>query len=130
MTEYETIYVTKTDLDDSERQTISDKIAKVWSGSDAQLLSEKDWGIKKLAYEVNKARRGHYHYINYLGNGKTVTELERNFRFDERVFRFMTVKLADVDDVSARVQLAKEKATRTSSASADKAEASAGGDSE
>ena len=107
MTEFETILVTQPDLDATLTKALTDKLSGICSKPGSHMLVLRDWGVRKLAYEINKQRRGHYHYLSYLGDGRLVTEVERNLRFDEKVIRFMTVKVGPVEDVQARLEAAK-----------------------
>mgnify|MGYP001803004620 CR=1 FL=1 len=105
MTEYETIYITPANIDEQSSAAIADKVKASFNSDDAQMIQFKDWGVKKLTYEIAKTRRGHYFLVNYMAkSGDTVNEIERNFRLNENVIRFLTVKLGEVTDVAARLQ--------------------------
>jgi small subunit ribosomal protein S6 len=107
MTEFETIYITKADLDDTAVQALGEKIRGICSRSGSHLLHHSDWGVRKLAYEINKQRRGRYFFVNYLGANNMVPEVERNLRYDEKVLRYLTVRVAAIEDVDARLDVAK-----------------------
>jgi small subunit ribosomal protein S6 len=59
------------------------------------------WGRRLMAYDIEHNKRGVYVYVNYLGDGALVAELERNFRMLDEVMRFQTVKVAGDLDVAA-----------------------------
>lgn len=107
MTEFETIYITHPDLDETSFKALGEKLQAVCTRSGSHLLHYRDWGVRKLAYEVKKNRRGHYFYVNYLGESNMVPEVERNLRYDEKVLRYMTVQVGKVEDVPARLESAK-----------------------
>jgi len=108
MTEYETIYIAHPDLDETHAKNLTEKMSGICSGNGAHLLAFRDWGVRKLAYEIDKNRRGRYFYINYLsGQQRTVPEVERNLRFDEKILRYMTVQVGKVEDIPARLEAAK-----------------------
>jgi small subunit ribosomal protein S6 len=104
MREYETVYITQPELEDGDVGTITDKVKGICSKDGAHLLNLKDWGVRKMAYEINKKRRGRYFLVNFVADGAVVPEPERNFRIDENVMRFHTIQLGDVADVQARIQ--------------------------
>src|SRR5688572_25952877 len=118
MTEFETIFITQSDLDEAAVKALGDKMRAIIAKDGAidgvkavektapkgghkgpavkdegsHLLAYRDWGVRKLAYEIKKTRRGRYFYLNYAGDTRLVPEVERNLRYDEKVLRFMTVQ--------------------------------------
>ena len=110
MREYETVYITQPELEDGVVDTISDKVKKICSKKGAEMLHFKDWGVRKMAYEIDKKRRGRYFLVNFVAEGAVVPELERNLRIDENIMRFHTIQLGDVTDVKARVKESREMA--------------------
>jgi len=88
-----------------------------------------EWGSRKLAYEVKKKTRGYYVRLDYCGTGDLVNEIERFFRIDDRVLKFMTVQLADNADPQqlleemAKAQAAKQAPAANAEAPAESAQA-------
>lgn len=95
MRKYETFFIVDPDLPDEVNTVIDDKVKNVVTGNGGSILSYTPWGKKKLAYPVKKRSRGHYVLMEYIGGPELVAELERNMRLDERVLKFITVKLDD-----------------------------------
>jgi small subunit ribosomal protein S6 len=62
------------------------------------VASYDEQGKKKLAYSVKKQNKGYYVLMDYVGSADIVSELERNMRLDDRVLKYLTVKLADQVD--------------------------------
>lgn len=89
---YESISILKPSLNDDEVQKITSKLESIVKKS-GELLGVENWGKKKLAYEVQKEKRGIYLLIRFRGDGKNIPELERNYRFDDNIIKFLTVKL-------------------------------------
>lgn len=112
MRKYETFFILDPDLPDEANAAVDEKFQSVISSNGGTLLSSVPWGKRKLAYPVRKRIRGNYVLIEYAGGPELVSELERNMRLDERVLKFITVKLDD------RFDLEKEQALRASSLSA------------
>ena len=86
------------------------------------LTSVDEWGKRHLAYPINDLTEGYYVYMNYAAPGKTVDEIERIFRIDDRVIRYLTVKLGDAMNAEA-IEIEKQRI-------AEKAEARAKAQSE
>lgn len=101
MRRYETIAIIDPDLSDEERQALFEKIGDIISQQKGLLVLFDKWGSRKLSYAIKKKTRGYYVRIDYCGTGKLVDEIERLFRIDDRVLKFMTVLLAQQVDIEA-----------------------------
>jgi small subunit ribosomal protein S6 len=104
MNHYETIFIIDPDTTDADREGIMGKARSTFSQKNGELLLIDNWGVRKLAYEIEKKKQGRYVRLDYCGDGHLVDELERNFRLDYRVLKFMTIlidKDADVDALKA-----------------------------
>jgi len=93
MRRYETIFIADPDLQEDARKNLFDKYKNLLVQEKGILIDFDDWGNRKLAYPIKKKARGHYVCVTYGGTGVLVTELERNFRLDDKVMKFMTVLL-------------------------------------
>jgi small subunit ribosomal protein S6 len=70
-------------------------------------VESEEWGSRKLAYEIKKKVRGFYIRLDYCGAGDLVDEMERSFRIDDRVLKYMTILLAeDVDSDAIKAEMA------------------------
>ncbi|MCU0589406.1 MAG: 30S ribosomal protein S6 [Syntrophobacteraceae bacterium] len=98
MRKYETFFIVDPDLTDEVNSVIDEKLKNVISNNGGSVLEYTPWGKKKLAYPVQKRTRGHYVLMEYAGGPELVAELERNMRLDERILKFITVKLDDKYD--------------------------------
>ncbi|OGW58383.1 MAG: 30S ribosomal protein S6 [Nitrospirae bacterium RIFCSPLOW2_12_42_9] len=92
MNTYESIFILKPTLSDEDVQKTVNKLEGIVKQS-GELISAENWGKKKLAYEVMKEKKGIYVLLRFLGKGELVLELEKNYRFDDSVIKFLTVKL-------------------------------------
>lgn len=99
MRRYETIFIIDPDLSDEERNPVVERLQEIINQHGGFLVITNEWGSKKLAYEVKKKIRGYYIRIDYCGTGKLVNEIERFFRIDDRVMKYMTVLLEREVDV-------------------------------
>ncbi len=97
MNHYETIFIVGPDTPDADQDSIFEKLKSMIS-QDGKLIMFDDWGTRKIAYEIQKKKQGRYVRLDYCGNGVLVDEIERLFRLDYRILKFMTILLAkDVD---------------------------------
>jgi len=101
MRRYETVWIVNGDLPDEEVKATVDKFTKIITGQGGILVSVEEWGRRKLAYKIGGTLRGYYLLADFAGLPDTVKELERNFRIDDRVIRYLTMKKADQVDVTA-----------------------------
>ncbi len=101
MRRYETIFIVRPNAGDDDITGILDKVNSIITADGGTLIKVDKWGLKKLAYLINKQSQGYYVYIDYAGLPATVAEIERIFKIDDRLMKFMTVKLADACDPEA-----------------------------
>ena len=113
MRHYETTYILRPNLGEEQFTEIIDRTNAIVTNDGGTIICLDRWGIKRLAYEINREVQGYYIYMNYAAPGKTVDEIERIFRIDDRVIRYLTVKLGDAmnaDAIEAEKQRIAEKA--------------------
>jgi len=113
MRRYETIAIIDPDVSDEERAGVLERTTNLIPKEGGFLIMQDEWGNRKLAYEIKKKVRGYYFRIDYCGVGSLVDEMERFFRIDDRVLKFMTVLLekdADVENIKEEMSKAKSEA--------------------
>jgi small subunit ribosomal protein S6 len=106
MRRYETIIITDPDLSAEQREPILKRVQDVISQENGYLAFTDDWGNRKLAYEIKKRPRGYYTRFDFCGTAAAVDEIERFFRIDDRVLKYMTVlldKTADIEKIKEEV---------------------------
>lgn len=89
--EYETIFILRSDIDPDTAERVATRVSEVIEREKGKLLKVENWGRRKLAYQINRHKRGVYTYVKYLGGGSLVKELERNLRLLDAVIRHQTV---------------------------------------
>ena len=108
MRRYETIFIVDNDLSEEDRSPIFERLNDLVHQHNGMLVVLDEWGSKKLAYEIKKKTRGYYVRLDYCGSGTLVNEIERFFRIDDRILKYMTVLLEkDVDIESVKEEIAK-----------------------
>lgn len=98
MRHYETLFIVTPDSSEEDLKAVATKIKGVVTGMDGIVTSYDEQGKKKLAYSVKKQNKGYYVLMDYVGSADVVSEIERNMRLDDRVLKYLTVKLADQVD--------------------------------
>ncbi len=90
---YETIFIVQPDLSDEELKGLAAKVQEVIASKKGDFKKLEDWGLRKLAYPINKVARGRYYYLRFDGSSALIAELERRLRLDDKVLRYQSVKL-------------------------------------
>ncbi len=98
MRRYETIVIVDPDLNEDGRTSLFGRVKEIIPQQQGVLIKEDLWGTKKLAYEIKKKPRGFYARFDYCGMGPAVDEIERFFRIDDGVLKYLTVQLAEEAD--------------------------------
>ena len=93
MNQYETVFILTPVLSDDQMKETAAKIKKVLTDKGAEILSEEAWGLKKMAYAIQKKSTGFYCLIEFKAEPEVIKTLETAYRRDEKVIRFQTVKL-------------------------------------
>jgi len=123
---YETVVLLNPELSSEQLGAALERYQQLVGANAGEMLRLDDWGQRPLAYTVQKHTRGYYSLLDYCGEPRTVQELERNLRIDERCMKFLTVKTADAADPAAvREELRREAEARAAEAEARAAEAAA-----
>lgn len=93
MKRYEVVSIVKADLAEEDINNIIDKASQIITERKGIIAKAEKWGKRRLAYEINKQKDGFYFFIDYAGDGSIVAEMERNFKIDDRILKFMTVAI-------------------------------------
>ncbi|HEX2055886.1 MAG TPA: 30S ribosomal protein S6 [Nitrospiraceae bacterium] len=90
---YESLFIIRPSLNDEETASLFDKMKGVVEKNGATLMKAENWGRKKLAYEIKRERKGTFVYFYFKGPGQVVGELERSYRLEDSIIKFLTVRL-------------------------------------
>ena len=93
MNQYETVFILTPVLSDEQMKEAVGKFKTLLTDNGAEILNEENWGLKKLAYPIQKKSTGFYCLIEFKAEPTLIDKLEINYRRDERVIRYLTVKL-------------------------------------
>ncbi|MEP0264118.1 30S ribosomal protein S6 [Dokdonia sp.] len=93
MNHYETVFILNPVLSDEQIKETVKKYEDFLKGKGAKMVNKEDWGLKKLAYPIQHKKSGFYHLFEFTVPGEAISEYELTFRRDERIMRYLTVKL-------------------------------------
>lgn len=93
MQQYETVIILTPLLSDEAAKEAIAKYSKLMTDNGAEIIDEDNWGLKKLAYPIEKKTTGFYHLTTFKAPGEFINKLEVEYRRDERVMRFLTISL-------------------------------------
>jgi small subunit ribosomal protein S6 len=91
--QYETVFIMTPVLSEDQMKETVKKYQGFLKDEGAEIVFEDNWGLRKLAYPIQKKSTGFYYLIEFRGGGDLVRKLEIAFKRDERIIRFLTVKL-------------------------------------
>ncbi|HLO90166.1 MAG TPA: 30S ribosomal protein S6 [Lentimicrobium sp.] len=90
---YETVFIMTPVLSDEQMKEAVAKFQKLLKDKGAEIIHEDHWGLRKLAYPIQKKTSGFYHLIEFKSEGSLINDLEVAFKRDERILRFLSVSL-------------------------------------
>ena len=115
MNQYETVFILTPVLSDVQMKEAVEKFKGILTAEGAEIVNEENWGLKKLAYPIQKKSTGFYQLIEFNAEPTVIEKLEINFRRDERVIRFLTFK----QDKYAAEYAAKRRSVKSTKKSPD-----------
>lgn len=126
MRRYETFAICDPDLSAEQRAPVLDRINEQIGQFSGFMVEFDEWGSRKLAYMIKKKARGYYVRLDYCGPSDLVNEMERFFRIDDRVMKYMTIvvdKEPDVDAIKEEMAAAEQQKKDAAKAAAEAAAA-------
>ena len=121
MRHYENLVIVKPTLTQEELAQEIKAVEEVITANGGEIVATDTMGMRKLAYPIQKNERGYYHVIYYTVAPSAINEIERRFRINENLLRFMTVKYESKKEVTAWNKMV-EKASSASTPAQEKAE--------
>jgi small subunit ribosomal protein S6 len=90
---YECVFIVRQDVPAPQVETLAASLAEIVTAQGGKVEKTEQWGLRNLAYRINKNKKGHYVLFNLDAPPAAVLELERNMRINEDVLRFQTVRV-------------------------------------
>lgn len=103
---YEHVFIARQDLSNTQAEALIEHFSTVLSDNDGTVVMSEYWGVKTMAYKINKNRKGHYAYMRSDAPAPAVQEMERLMRLHEDVMRILTIKV-DAHEEGPSVQMQK-----------------------
>ena len=98
MNSYETVFILTPVLSEEQAKEAVQKYQEEINSLGGKIKHSENWGLRKLAYPIQKKSTGFYFLLEFEGDGSIISKLEVNFKRDERIIRFLTVKM-DADHI-------------------------------
>ncbi|HUW05785.1 MAG TPA: 30S ribosomal protein S6 [Williamwhitmania sp.] len=93
LNQYETVFIATPVLSDGQLKELVTKFRGVITENGGEIVHEEDWGLRKLAYPIQKKSTGFYYMIEFKAPGQLIDTLEVQYRRDERIIRFLTFRM-------------------------------------
>jgi len=90
---YENVFIARQDIAGTQADALADAFAAIIEQGGGKVTKKENWGLRSLAFRMNKNRKGHYLLLNIDAPPAAVTEMERNMRLNEDVLRYLTVRV-------------------------------------
>ena len=103
---YEHVFISRQDLSNTQAEALIEEFSTVLSENGGSVVQQEYWGVKTMAYKVNKNRKGHYAFLKTDAPSAAVQEMERLMRLNEDVMRVLTIKV-DGHEEGPSVQMQK-----------------------
>lgn len=107
MSLYEHIFISRQDLSVSQAEALIDHFSKILQDNGGTVLNHEYWGLKTMAYKINKNRKGHYVLLKSDSSPEAVQEMERLMRLHEDIMRVMTIKVKNHEEGLSAVMQSK-----------------------
>ena len=95
---YESVVITRPELTESQVESLTNELISIITTENGKVHSTENWGLRNLAYKINKNKKGHYFLINIDCNPSAIFEYERQMRINEDIIRFLTIKIDHISD--------------------------------
>ena len=94
---YEHTIITRPDISPSQLNQLKEKYSKIVEKNEGDIVKLENWGLMNLSYLIKKNKKGNYIHFKIKGNGRILSELEKNEKIDKNLLRYLTVKVKKFD---------------------------------
>ena len=95
---YEHVMIARQDLSNAQAESLVEHFGSVLSDNGGKVVDSEYWGVKTMAYKINKNRKGHYAFLKTEAPAPAVQEMERLMRLHEDVMRVLTIKVEEHEE--------------------------------
>lgn len=100
---YETVFIARQDLSDAQVKEITEACEKIIKDGKGKVVKVENWGLRTLAYRIQKNRKGHYVLIESDTPAPALLEMERTLRLNENILRYMSIKLDELSKGPSKI---------------------------
>lgn len=112
MSLYECVFIVRQDIPVTQVETFTTSFAEILTNNGGKVVKTEQWGLRNLAYRINKNKKGHYVLFNLDAPSTAINELERNMRLHEDVLRFLTVRVEEHEEGPSAILRKEERSER------------------
>lgn len=109
---YEHVLISRPDISPAQVETLMEELSEFLGKQGASVQKTEYWGLRNLAYPINKQRKGHYSLFNIDGPADAVKELERLHRISDDVIRYLTIRVDELDENPSPILSRKDRGRR------------------
>ncbi len=110
---YEHVFIARQDLTPAKVNELTDKYASVVESMGGKVSKRENWGLRNLAYKIQKNRKGYYMLMNIDAPADAIIEMERLMRLDENLIRYLTIKVEELEEGPSVMMEAKSRKFKT-----------------
>ncbi len=107
MSLYENVFIARQDISGTQVDALADGFTQLIADQGGEVKKREYWGLKNLAYRMNKNRKGHYVLLNIDAPAPAIAELERTMRINEDVLRYLTIRVDQLEETPSAVMLSR-----------------------
>lgn len=100
---YENVFIARQDIAASQVDALIERFSGIIAANGGKITKTENWGLRTLAYRMNKNRKGYYVLFNIDAPANAVVEMERQMRLDEDVLRYLSIRVDELDDVPSAI---------------------------
>lgn len=109
---YECVFISRQDISSQQADGLADAFTTVVQENGGSVGKKENWGLRNLAYRINKHRKGHYILLNIDAPAGAIAEMERQMRLNEDVLRYMTIRVDELEEGPSAVLQARSRDDR------------------
>ena len=102
---YENVFIARQDISGAQVDALADQFTQLIADHGGEVKKRENWGLRNLAYRMNKNRKGHYVLFNIDAPAPAIAELERTMRINEDVLRYLTIRVDELEEGPSAVML-------------------------
>lgn len=106
---YECIFIARQDVPAADVNKMTDKFSELFETHGGSVVKKEYWGLRTLAYEVKKNKKGHYVCLGVKANSESLGEFERNCKINEDVIKFISINVPEIEEGPSLMMQAPEK---------------------